>query len=70
MHGTMYRAEIEPMPENPLDRLPDTALWKVVIYESERLVRTDREHITHSMAKRLAQEINFKFGLKRDAKEA
>jgi hypothetical protein len=66
----MYRAEIEPMPENPPDRLPLTGLWKVVIYEGERLVRTDREHITHSMASKIAREINFQFGHIRKAKEA
>ena len=33
IHGTMYHAEIEPMPENPPDRLPYTGLWKVTIYE-------------------------------------
>ena len=64
MRGTMYRAELEPMPENPPDRLPLTGLWKVVIYEGERLVRTDREHITHSMAKKLAEKLNHSFGVK------
>jgi hypothetical protein len=66
----MYRAEVEPMPENPPDRLPFTGLWKVVIYEGERLVRTDREYITHSMAKGLAEDFNFQFGHKQNAKGA
>jgi hypothetical protein len=66
----MYRAEVEPMPENPPDRLPFTGLWKVVIYEGERLVRTDREYITHSMAKSLAETFNFQFSHKRKAKGA
>jgi hypothetical protein len=66
----MYRAEVEPMPENPPDRLPLTGLWKVVIYEAERLVRTDREYITHAMAKSLAEDFNFQFGHKRKAKGA
>ena len=70
MRGTMFRAKVEPMPENPPDRLPLTGLWKVVIYEGERLVRTDREHITHQMATKIAREINFQFGHKRKAKEA
>ena len=70
MRGTMYHAKIEPMPENPPDRLPCTGLWKVVIYEGERLVRTDREHITHSMAKKLAENLNFQFGDKREGKGA
>lgn len=65
----MYRAEIEPMPENPPDRLPYTGLWKVVIYEGERFVRSDKEHITYFMAKKLAEEFNFQFGNKRAEKE-
>ena len=70
MRDTMYRAEVEPMPENPPDRLPYTGLWKVVIYEGERFVRTDRERITHSMATKLAEELNFQFGHKRKVKGA
>lgn len=58
------------MPENPPDRLPFTGLWKVVIYEGERLVRTDREYITHAMAKSLAEGFNFQFGQKRKGKGA
>ena len=70
MRGTMYRAEVEPMPENPPDRLPHTGLWKVVIYEGERFVRSDRERITYSMARKLAEELNFQFSNKRKAKGA
>jgi len=70
MRGTMYRAKTEPMPENPPDRLPYTGLWKVVIYEDDRLVRTDREYITHTMAKKLAEELNYLFAGKRKAKGA
>jgi len=70
MRGTMYRAEIEPMPENPPVRLAFTGLWKVVIYEGERFVRSDREHITYSMAKKLAEGLNSQFGHKRKAKGA
>jgi hypothetical protein len=66
----MYRAEVEPMPENPLDRVPHTGLWRVVIYEGERFVRSDKEYITHSMATKLADELNFKLGAKRKAKGA
>lgn len=66
----MYRAEIEPMPENPPDRLPNTGLWKVVIYEGERFVRSDKEYLTHSMAQKLADEMNFRFGNKSKAKGA
>ena len=62
--------KIEPMPENPPDRLPNTGLWKVVICEGERFVRSDREHITYFMAKKLAEELNFQFGHKRKAKGA
>jgi hypothetical protein len=66
----MFRADVEPMPENPPERLPYTGLWKVVIYEGERLVRTDREHITHSKATKIAREMNLQFGRKRRAKGA
>ena len=66
MHGTMFRAEVERMPGGSLDQLPRSGLWKVVIYEDERFVRTDREWITYSMAKSLAEEFNCKFGLKHD----
>jgi len=58
------------MPENPPDRLPYTGLWRVVIYEGERFVRSDGERITYSMAKKLADELNFKFGHKGKAKGA
>jgi hypothetical protein len=67
---TMYRAEVEPMPENPPDRLQHSDLWRVVIYEGERFVRSDKEYITHSMAIKLADELNFKLGAKRKAKGA
>ena len=70
MRGTMYRAEIEPMPGNPPDRLPYTGLWKVVIYERERFVRSDRERITYFMAKKLAAELNFQFGHKQKVSKA
>jgi hypothetical protein len=60
----MYRAEVEPMPTNPPDRLPRTGLWKVVIYENERFVRTDKDYITISKAEKIAEELNYKFGVK------
>jgi hypothetical protein len=43
MRGTMYRAEVQPMPTNPPDRLPGTGLWKVVIHEDESFVKTERK---------------------------
>lgn len=66
----MYRAEVEPMPTNPPDRVPRTGLWKVVIYEGDRFVRTDKEHIVISEAERIAEGLNFKFGNKKKAKGA
>lgn len=60
----MYRAEVEPMPSNPPDRVPRTGLWKVVIYESERFVRTDKDDMTISTAERLAEDLNYQFGHK------
>lgn len=61
----MYRAEIEPMTENPPDRVPKSDLWKVAIYEGERFVRTDKEYITYFKAEKIARELNFQFGAKR-----
>jgi len=64
MHGTMFRAEIEPMPTNPPDRVPHTGLWKVVIYEGERLVRTEKENIAYPEAKRRAEDLNGRLKVK------
>jgi hypothetical protein len=65
----MYRAEVQPMPTNPLDRVPRTGLWKVVIYEGNRFVRTDKEYLIISVAERFAAELNYQFSGKRRAKE-
>jgi hypothetical protein len=40
MRGTMYRAEVEPIPDNPPDRTPFSGLQKVGIYEGDRFVRS------------------------------
>ena len=64
----MYRAEVQPMPTNPLDRVPRTGLWKVVIYEGDRFVRTDKEYLIISVAERLAEELNYQFTGQRQAK--
>jgi hypothetical protein len=66
----MYRAEIEPMPSNPPDRVPRTGLWKVVIYEGDRFVRTDKDYIVISEAEKLAEKLNYEFGNKTKAKGA
>ena len=68
MRGTMYRAEIEPMPDKQPDRLPRSGLWKVAIYEDERFVRTDKEHVTYFKAEKVARELNLQFGVKRTSK--
>jgi hypothetical protein len=57
----MYRAEVEPMSSNPTDRMPRSGLWKVVIYEGERFVRTDKENEIISVAERRAEELNYEF---------
>lgn len=62
MRGTMYRAEVEPMQKD--DRIPRSGLWKVVIYEGERFVRTDKDNMIISVAEKLAKELNFQFGNK------
>lgn len=38
----MYRAEVEPMSPDT-DLVPRMGLYKVVVYEGERFVRTDKE---------------------------
>jgi hypothetical protein len=60
----MFRAEIEPMPENASDRVPYTGLYKVVIYEGQRFVRTERDRIAYPEAKRLARDLNGKLNIK------
>jgi hypothetical protein len=55
----MYRAEAEPIKD---DRVPRSGLWKVVIYEGERFVRTDKENMVISVAEKLAKELNYQFG--------
>lgn len=64
----MYRAEVEPMQKD--DRIPRSGLWKVVIYEGERFVRTDKENVIISVAEKLAEELNYQFGHKRKGKGA
>ena len=61
----MYGAEVEPMPFNPPDRLPRTGLWKVVIYEGERFVRTDKENEIISVAERRAEELNYQLDIRK-----
>jgi hypothetical protein len=57
MRGTTCRAEIERMPGGSPDQLPTSGLlWRVMIYEEERFVRSDKDNITHAMAKRLAED--------------
>jgi len=56
----MYRAEVEPMSDD--DRIPRSGLWKVVIYEGERFVRTDKENMVISVAEKSAEELNYQFG--------
>jgi hypothetical protein len=65
----MFRAEVEPMPESTRT----TAVYRTM--EGCNLRRRtagkdDREHITHSMATKIAREMNFQFGRKRTAKGA
>lgn len=47
------------------DRLPRSGLWKVVIYEGERFVRTDKDNLIISVAEKLAEELNYQFGRKK-----
>lgn len=68
MRGTMFRAEVEPIKK--ADRMPGSGLWKVVIYEGERFVRTDKENMVISVAEKLAEELNYQFGHKKKSKGA
>ena len=68
--GEMYRAEVEPMADNPTDRVGRTGLWKVVIYEGDRFVRTDKENMVISVAEKVADELNHNFGHKKKAQSA
>ena len=43
-------------------RMPGSGLWKVVIYEGERFVRTDKDYLIVSVAERLAEQLNYQFG--------
>lgn len=52
------------MPENPADRVPFTGLYKIVIYEGERFVRTEKDRMAYPQAKRLAGELNGKLNIK------
>lgn len=59
MRGTLFRANVEPMPDNPPDRVPRTGLWKVVIYDAQdRFVRTDKDNISYGEAKKLSDKLN------------
>jgi hypothetical protein len=46
MRGTMYRAEVEPMSRDA-DLIPRMGLYKVLIYEGERFVRSDQENMAY-----------------------
>ena len=50
------------------DVIPRMGLYKVVIYEGERFVRTDKENMTIKTAERLAEELNYQFTSKRERK--
>ena len=63
-----FKAEVEPMPTNPPDRVPRTGLWKVMIYEDDHFVRTDKEYMIISVAEKLAEELNYQYGNKKKGK--
>jgi hypothetical protein len=65
----MYRAEVEPM-SSEHNLIPRMGLFKVVIYEGERFVRTDKDNMIISVAERHAEELNYEFNGKRRVKGA
>jgi len=60
----MYRAEVEPMSPDA-ELIPRMGLFKVVIYEGDRFVRTDKDNAIIFVAERRAEELNYQFGHKR-----
>ena len=46
--------------------MPRSGLWKVVIYEGERFVRTDKENAIISVAEKRAEELNYQFGHRKE----
>jgi hypothetical protein len=69
MHGTMFRVEIEPMSPKP-DQVEYTGLWKVVIYEGKRFVRTGKERISYREAEQIADQLKAELSVKRSATRA
>jgi hypothetical protein len=65
----MFRVEIEPMSPKP-DHVEYTGLWKVVIYEGKRFVRTGKERITYREAEQIADQLNAELSVKRSATRA
>jgi hypothetical protein len=65
----MYRAEVEPMRADA-KLIPRMGLYKVVIYEGERFVRTDKDNMVISVAEKLAEKLNLEFGHKKKGKGA
>ena len=43
------------------DLMPRMGLYKVVIYEGERFVRTDKDNVIISVAEKRAEELNYQF---------
>jgi hypothetical protein len=66
----MFRTEIEPMSPKPLDQVEYTGLWKVVIYEGKRFVRTGKERISYREAEQIADQLNAEMSVKRSATRA
>lgn len=52
------------------DLIPRMGLYKVVIYEGQRFVRTDKDNMIISVAEKLAEKLNLEFGHKKKGKGA
>ena len=50
------------------DVIPRMGLYKVVIYEGDRFVRTDKENEIISVAEKRAEELNYQFNGNRKLK--
>jgi len=61
----MYRAEIEPMPENPPDRFLIPDYGKLRFMRVTDLSELTKNEIAYPEAKRLAKDLNGRLNIKR-----
>jgi hypothetical protein len=64
----MYRAKVEPMPENDAKVGETSGLWRVVVYEfeentnaPERIAKSHADNLAHNEAVHIAEELQNNF---------